>query len=788
MSEADPRVVAWRLAADLARARGEGEAAAAVARAAALLSGAEVARVWMIDRDRGYRFSGAWPEEEGPPEAPPEGLARAVVFGAPAAAKAEQPFRSRLLVPLLAGPRPLGCVELLERERAAGPFSAGDAGGLADLVHAAHVSLESLREGVAREARHLDAVTRLTRLFDIGRSFAAALEMDDLVGVVVSRVEAALDPEAAYLWLLDESGRELSVAAASGPAAAAARRWRVRAGQGVAGRVAETGEAMLIDDPDEIPGMEERDDVRAGVAIRWVMAAPVVAEGGQLLGVLEVVNKREEEAPPEEGDLVLLREIAASAALALANARRLDAERRAADLGSLLAVAQSLGASLDPRKIAFTLVHKAATVIRYRRGAVGLFRGARFEVVAISGQTFVDEKMPEIRALRDVLEWAAGLDEGFYVVREDDGTIDADRPETREKFRAYFEASGSRSFLAVPLRDDEGRLGVFALEASEPYAFSGRGVESAGLLGTQATTAFRNAVLYEQIPMVRAFRPLARTQRRLMSLSWGRRAAWAGGTLLVAAALVLVPLPLRVSGEARILPHRRLPVTAEVDGRIAQVLVREGDAVEAGQVLAVLNDTDYRVGLGDARARFEVAAREHSRLRADGRTADAAVEGARLAGLRAGVDLWETRLERTRIRATVSGVVATPRVEELVGASLERGDVFCEVVDPGRQEVEIAVREADAGLVAVGMPVKVKLHAYPARSFRARVARIGVAATLEDEERVFLARARLEGDGVPLRPGMTGQARVNTGPASLLRIVLRRPARWVWGIVWGWLP
>jgi putative peptide zinc metalloprotease protein len=185
-----------------------------------------------------------------------------------------------------------------------------------------------------------------------------------------------------------------------------------------------------------------------------------------------------------------------------------------------------------------------------------------------------------------------------------------------------------------------------------------------------------------------------------------------------------------------------------------------------------------------------MALREQSRLRAGGMTADAAVEGARIDGLKAEVDLWEHRLDRTRIRSTVAGLLATPRIEETVGSALARGAVFCEVVDPGKQRIEVVVEESDAGLVSPGMPVKVKLNSYPTVSFRASVERVGVAAIVERDTRSFLVRAGLgESDpAFPLRTGMTGWAKIDTGPASAGRVLLRVPARWIWTWMWGWLP
>jgi hypothetical protein len=440
------------------------------------------------------------------------------------------------------------------------------------------------------------------------------------------------------------------------------------------------------------------------------------------------------------------------------------------------------------RRTSLTLAHQAATVLQYRRASVGLLRGARLEISAVSGQTFIDEKTPEMKALKEVLTWASGLDEGMLVVQEEDGSIDTDRPETLAMFRAFFEASGSRTALVLPLRDDEGRIGVFLLEGSGAYAFGERDIESAGLLAVQASGALRNALLYEQIPMARIIRPVARTREKLLGLAWGPRAAVAAGILALGIVLFAVPVPLRVGGAARILPSLRLPVAAEVEGRVRHVFVREGDRVAAGEVLADMDDSEYRAGLEDARSRFEVASREESRLRAQGQSAEAAAQQARVGALGAEVDLWSARLASTRIRARAEGIVATPRIEETTGSRLAKGDVFCEVVDPERQRLEISVPERDAGVIEPGMRVKVKLDAHPTRSLLAEVERVGVIAAVEEGERVFLVQARLDPVTVPLRSGMAGRAKITTGPASIARVVLRRPGRWLWSAVWGWLP
>jgi GAF domain-containing protein/multidrug resistance efflux pump len=780
----------WRLAGELARATGEAQAAGALARAVGALLGAESVRVFVFDRRRGFRFAGAWPAEArvtGDGE-PPDAAARAMAFDAAVAtAAADAGFRSRLVLPLRASGRPFGVIELLERERADGAYATADADSAAEPLGAAEAALAAVRDRERVQQDTFEVIERLSRLYDIGRSFAATVELSELTEVIVNRTQAALDVEQAYLWILDGSGEVVRLVAAAGSAAESVAGWELRLPDGLVGAAFAGGEAMLATGAEEVPGLEERPDVTAGVQITSAAVVPVIDADGDLVGALEVVNRNNGEGIDAE-DRAFLQEIAGTAAIALANARRLDAERRAADLGQLLSVSQQLVSHLDADTVSFSLVHKPAELLSFRRAAVGLLRGSRFELAAVSGQRFVDEKLDEIKGLRSIVEWAAGLDEGVYIVKEDDGSIDTSRPETREKFSAWFARTGNRSFLAVPLQDEDGKLGVWTLEADEAYAFSERDLEVAQLLGTQATVALRNAVLFQQMPMRGMMRPLARTHAKVAAL--GRhRLVWAGATVLAALALLFVPVPLRVAGDARVLPERRLPVSAETGGRIAQVLVREGDRVEAGQEIARLDDIEVQAALAEARAQQAMAERALTRRRAEGDAAGAAAEAARIAGLAADVARREDELERSRLRAREPGIVVTPRVEDRTGERLAPGEVFCEVANLDRQEIEIAVPERDAGLVRDPMPVKVRLYALPTTSVRAEVRRVGVQAVADpDGEKVFLVRAVLDGRPEGLRSGMTGRAKINTGAASLGRVIFRRPARWVWNRLWGWLP
>jgi len=124
---------------------------------------------------------------------------------------------------------------------------------------------------------------------------------------------------------------------------------------------------------------------------------------------------------------------------------------------------------------------------------------------------------------------------------------------------------------------------------TERYQGAGA-VAYAGLLGL----AFQN-------PLQRwVTKPGLRVLRERVNPSWvpfGGRTRIVLLLALVVAALFLVPWELTVSGEFAVAPRRNAEVRAGVDGIVAQVYVDEGQRVAAGELIARLEDRDYRAEL-----------------------------------------------------------------------------------------------------------------------------------------------------------------------------------------------
>ena len=214
-------------------------------------------------------------------------------------------------------------------------------------------------------------------------------------------------------------------------------------------------------------------------------------------------------------------------------------------------------------------------------------------------------------------------------------------------------------------------------------------------------------------------------------------------------------------------PRRRATVSTQITGTLTQVLIEEGDHVAKGQVLARLEDSALRAGLGAARAnlasvRAQVATaqaqlaqaqadeRRQAELLASGMVTKQAGEQARTAvatgvaqldGRRRDADAANAALTQAQVnfdysvvRAPFAGVVTekAAQVGEIV-SPLSAGGGFTRtgvgtIVDMDSLEVDVDVGEAYIGQVKADMPAEAVLDAYPDWKIPAHVIAIVPAA------------------------------------------------------------
>ena len=305
--------------------------------------------------------------------------------------------------------------------------------------------------------------------------------------------------------------------------------------------------------------------------------------------------------------------------------------------------------------------------------------------------------------------------------------------------------------------------------------------------------------LKQLLPAARA--GLRETKEKLMAWRMTRLQQGVAGALLV---FVLIPTAGTITTEFVLEPGARANVRATTPGWVSEVRVREGDAVAAGAVLAVLRNPEVE-------ARAEMVARElqlaeRAALAARARSDLAGVhkysqERARLQAERAEA---EVRRAALALRAPLAGVVATPRLELRVGDYLAEGDEFAVLADRRTLRARVLVRDWELEDVLLktrdddGAAVKLKLRAYPFRTFSGRVQQVMPAAAADrpvaephkierkgqELTNYFAVIMEFPNPEGVLREGLTGQGKIYGQRRPLVWRVARSGWRWFRSQVW----
>jgi RND family efflux transporter MFP subunit len=691
---------------------------------------------------------------------------------------ARRTVRSLHYVPLVDGEDLVGAVEIL----CFGVVATSDAlETLINISEPAAASLVSAQQYETERHETLSSITRLTQLYDLEKVFSSTLDMQELLPLVTTKFQEILNCEAVNIWLLhpDES-LELMHQAGHDPTAIKGQ--VIQAGQGIIGKLSNDGESVCISDEQDARLVERNRDAETD-RVRTLIAVAVM-DRESLVGCVEAINKVEADAFDDD-DLFVLTSLTSTASNALHNASLLMAERKVEILETLNTVSHEITSTLSLDRMLQTIVNAPQAVIPYERAAIALDRRGRFKLSAVTGSIQVNIDHPDIAPLNDLLQWVS-LSEEVLHVRQHGDEVDADREETAAKFKNYFAQSGMRGFYAMPLIDDTGRVGVLALESSDPDFLGPAHIEILQVLASQTTVALRNAQMYKEVPFISVLEPMLARKRRFMAMEKKRRTLIIAACVAVLVFLVAFPFPLRVDGDAMVTPLHRVQIQPEAAGVVHRVLVHEGDQVRAGDVLAEMENWNSRSSLAEAQAKHESALMQMNHALAVNDGSVAGAQQVQAAYWQAELARAQEVLDKSKLRSPIDGIIATPRVDSFAGRKLAPGDSFAEVVDTSRVIVDVAIDDDDAGLLRVGQAASVKLNSYPTRTFRGQVLLISQKAESVHEAPVFYSRVAVANADGTLRAGMEGRGKVKIGTYPAGYVLLRRPCIWFRSKIWDW--
>jgi GAF domain-containing protein/biotin carboxyl carrier protein len=536
------------------------------------------------------------------------------------------------------------------------------------------------------------------------------------------------------------------------------------------GATAGAGADEADDEGVEEEGDEEEDKPSFGIYI------PIHLEG-EPVGVM-ALGERLGGRPYRQDELVFLQYLLQTLALTLHRAALLQQnEERLRELDALLRVSREITSTLDLDAVLRTVVNTITAVVENDRAEIALLRGNKLVLRAVSGMTRLDADQVELFKLGAPLEYLR-LHPRRLQLSADDLTAEPP-PAGHEVFGEYYSAQEMRSFMAMPLKDEQGLLGFLCLESrQDSWAIEPAEGDTLSILAAQTTVAIRNATLYSEIPLRGMSLPVVALRTRIQSLSARGRTS-AGVAALIAVAVLALPIfPERAGSRAEVRPLRFQGARAMTEGVVSQALVQGGEQVRRGQPLAVVQDLDLATRIADLQGQIEVARRDMATARRAGDVSTWHAGELRLAALERSLAVEQQRERASVLTAPLPGQVLEMDLAQRVGQHLDAGESFCTVAALNPMAVDFTVSEDQIGRVKVGQPVAAKVMSFPTHTFRGRIIEVGWLGRPDPGGRArFTVRAEVENPDHRLRPGMTGVARASLGQraagAMLLEPVVR---------------
>jgi membrane fusion protein, multidrug efflux system len=236
------------------------------------------------------------------------------------------------------------------------------------------------------------------------------------------------------------------------------------------------------------------------------------------------------------------------------------------------------------------------------------------------------------------------------------------------------------------------------------------------------------------------------------------------GTPVEATVVKLIPLPQAITAVGSLRSDETVILRPEVAGRISEILFREGQRVQKGEVLVRFDSSVQRAELDQAKANLSLNQSKYERavdLQKKGFISSQASEEAEnnFRVSKASVELFAARLAKLELRAPFSGIAGLRQVS--VGDYVKDGQdlVNIEEIDP--LKVDFRVPEIYLKQVAVGQALQIGLDAFANQSFSGQV--LAINPLVDTNGRSLVIRAQVRNPGNHLRPGMFARVRLLVG-------------------------
>ncbi len=242
---------------------------------------------------------------------------------------------------------------------------------------------------------------------------------------------------------------------------------------------------------------------------------------------------------------------------------------------------------------------------------------------------------------------------------------------------------------------------------------------------------------------------------------------------------MMVPLPYWPRRACVIEPTVRQFVSSPMDGRVLESLVKPGDTVTKGQVLARLDEDELRWSLESAQAEYEATAKKRVSAWPASHSGNMRVAQLELQQIAVRIDAIKANLERLTVRSPIDGIVLQGDWFRSQGAPVTRGDTLFEVAPLDRMTVEAHLATEDLAEIHAGDAATLRVESDSSRTWQGKLERIDPRSKVIDDAIVFVAEIELHDTAGQLKPGMKGSVTLSSGYRSTGWLLFHRPYQWL---------
>ncbi len=262
--------------------------------------------------------------------------------------------------------------------------------------------------------------------------------------------------------------------------------------------------------------------------------------------------------------------------------------------------------------------------------------------------------------------------------------------------------------------------------------------------------------------------------------NWRTKKAQIIATVLgIGACAMAISVPYWPRRDCMIEPAIRQYVASPFDGRIKESLVRPGDQVTPGQLLARMHDEDLQAELSTLRAQLETSVQKRSTALANGAAGEMQIAKYTRQEVQTRIDMINDNLSRLEVRSPMAGTIVQGDWSRSTGNPIQRGGTLFEIAALDKMTIQTHLHPDDLAEISAGEQGTLRVDSAFGRTWTGRLERIEPHARIIDDTAVFVAEMTVDNAELLLRPGAKGTVRIQTGTKTVGWLLFFRPLQWL---------